>query len=474
MNKTLSKIVGKARQFVARPERVFLLLAAVFGLFSAVLVPQLSANDENWHFARAYQISDGLVVCEDSRVSYPSAVNHKIYDAIDRKYSNNYADTADLSERQASECGAMKTYLPTMYIPQAIGVAIAKLTYPSPAFMVLMARLANLVLFVAVAFFLIRQLKVGKWVLVVIACMPQMIHLAASATTDAVNSLVILAIIVFMINLFCQKEKIGRRQVAWLLGLAVLAAATKQNNVILFLPLAFLPGRLFLPNRLKQIPFNLRKWGLNLAAGLSFSATFLIFSTFLSSSSVLPSISSDYVISSPLGFAKLVYNTYFTDYGDVVFLGVSNHFSSFGYHLPLIVTAVLIILFLFVLLTKSKADARDIKSFDLKNSLVFLLTLGLSIAAVTYIMYTAWSPIWTGGEAVWAEGVQGRYFSAMLLLLVPLGAYLSRYITLKFRSSNVLGWIVFATLLLILTYYTFLTYKYVNDGLLWAGGYLRL
>ena len=53
------------RAFISQPQWVFLGLAVVFGVISAVLVPQLSANDENWHFARAYQVSDGLIVCQD-------------------------------------------------------------------------------------------------------------------------------------------------------------------------------------------------------------------------------------------------------------------------------------------------------------------------------------------------------------------------------------------------------------------------
>jgi uncharacterized membrane protein len=462
------------RKFITKPHWVFLVLITIFGVLSAIQVPQLSANDENWHFARAYQIADGQIICEDDQVTYPNAVNDKIYNAVEREYSSDYRQVADLSERHASECGAMESYLPTMYIPQAIGIAITKLTYPSPAFMVLMARLVNLALYAAVVFFLIKRLKVGKWVLVVVALLPQMVHLAATTTTDALNNLVIMGIIVFLINLFCQADRIRRHQVLTLLGLAVLAAATKQNNVLLFLPLAFLPKRLFVVNKIKQIPFNLRKWGMNLATGATFGGAFLLFQSFLISGSVLPVTPDGSIASNPFSFLKLLYNTYFTDYGDVVFLGISNHFSSFGYHLPLLVTAALIILFVIVLLYRSKTDVKKTRDFDLKNSLIFLATLDISVAAVTYIMYTAWVPVWTGGEAIWAEGVQGRYFTAMLLLLIPLGIWLQKHISISFKSPNAIGWIVFIVLLIILTYYTFLTYKYVNDGLLWTGGYLRL
>jgi uncharacterized membrane protein len=89
-------------------------------------------------------------------------------------------------------------------------------------------------------------------------------------------------------------------------------------------------------------------------------------------------------------------------------------------------------------------------------------------------MFTAWANVWIGENAIWAEGVQGRYFTAMLLLLVPFGAWLQQFVSIKLKSKNAIGWIVFITLLIILIYYTFLTYKYVNDGLLWTGGYLRL
>jgi Predicted membrane protein len=472
MKKATKKLRILFEKIITKPEWVFLILIIPFGIASAFLVPQLSVNDENWHFARAYQVSDGLIVCDDDKVTYPNEINDKIYDAIERKYSDDYSQVADLDVDHASECGAMESYLPTMYIPQSLGILFAKLVFPSPAFMVLMARFFNLVLYALASFFLIKRLKHGKWVLVVLALFPQMVHLAASTTTDPINNVVIMAIIVFLLNLFFQTEKICRSQIITLIGLAVLAAATKQNNVILFFPLAFLPKQLFDKNKIKRIPFNLQKWSMNLLAGLSFSSAFIVFQKFLISATVLPVIDTGQLGNNPFSFIKLLYNTYFTDYGDVVFIGISNHFSSFGYHLPLIITVALVVLFVIALLYKQKNT--NYKVFNLKNSSVFLATLGISIIAVTYIMYTAWVPAWTGGEAIWAEGVQGRYFTAMLLLFVPFGIWLQKHISVSFKSKKAIGWMVFISLLIILTYYTFLTYKYTNDGLLWTGGYLRL
>ena len=105
-------------------------------------------------------------------MAYPTAVNDKIYNAVERQFASYYGQVADLSERHASECGAMEHYLPTLYLPQAVGITIAKLTYASPALMVLLARLGNLAVYIGVVFLLIKRLKVGKWLLVVVALLP--------------------------------------------------------------------------------------------------------------------------------------------------------------------------------------------------------------------------------------------------------------------------------------------------------------
>ena len=49
---------------------MFLYFALVFGLSLLVIVPPFQAPDEQHHFFRAYQVSEGIMVGEHFRVEY--------------------------------------------------------------------------------------------------------------------------------------------------------------------------------------------------------------------------------------------------------------------------------------------------------------------------------------------------------------------------------------------------------------------
>ena len=75
-------------------------------------------------------------------------------------------------------------------------------------------------------------------------------------------------------------------------------------------------------------------------------------------------------------------------------------------------------------------------------------------------MYTAWAllPIRFGAGAYYADGVQGRYFTALLVLLIPCGVWLRKYIWFNTASAKVFHTLIFFVCAAILLYYTFGTY----------------
>ena len=82
-----------------------------------------------------------------------------------------------------------------MHLPQALGVFIAKITYPSTGNMVLFGRIVNILVYCAGIFFIIRASRMGKWVLVVIGLMPTLINTASSLSGDVMNNLIVLGFI---------------------------------------------------------------------------------------------------------------------------------------------------------------------------------------------------------------------------------------------------------------------------------------
>src|SRR5690606_17297512 len=150
-----------------------------------------------------------------------------------------------------------------------------------------------------------------------------------------------------------------------------------------------------------------------------------------------------------LYFLVILSNTYlnpFIDGGSRILASIVGGFSSYGYGLPLFLTLLCFLVLLITLMHKDKAEDGAIRAFSLPLDLGFLGALILLVLAVTYAMYTGYAtlPSVLGSNAIWALGVQGRYFTASLIFLVPLFLWLRRYVSFAIKPPVTIGVIVFS------------------------------
>jgi uncharacterized membrane protein len=85
------------------------------------------------------------------------------------------------------------------YLPQAIGIFIAKLLDLNVVWMLWLARLANLICYAGIVSFAIKKTPCLKMPLIAIACIPVTLYHASSTSIDAlIFALGILAIAYFL------------------------------------------------------------------------------------------------------------------------------------------------------------------------------------------------------------------------------------------------------------------------------------
>lgn len=299
-------------------------------------------------------------------------------------------------------------------------------------------------------------MRVGKYVFFVVALIPQMIHIAASLSADMTNNIAAMAIVAITLNLFVQSTRINKKQIIAIIVLAILAALLKKNLILLFLPLIFLPSHLFVANTIKSIPFNIQKWSLAVTSILAFMAAYLVWTKIGIApvqSAVLPY---NPIADHPNLFLNLLFHTYMSDYGDLVLRGVFGDFSSFLYHFPTILIVLQMSILVVVLLHTTPRTSRILAN-NKWLVLSMTLTFVLSVFAITYGLYTEWGL--KRGISQYADGVQGRYFTALIVLLIPLFAWLSKYVTVRFRSERMLFAVVSLSQLILLAFYVFYTIK---------------
>lgn len=447
-----------------RPEILFIVISLFFGTISAILVPQLSVNDENAHFYRSYSLTEGNFLGKNCH--YPKETIRKIVDSEKRIYSFDISQkNSDYTTKHI--CGSAGGYYPFMHLPQGVGIIMGKVIYDSPTLMVLLGRLTNLLFFTGSMYLIIKYVRIGKWVFFAIGLLPIMIHTAASLSYDTFNAVAILAFIAIIINLFGQKKPLSKKQLVTLVAVALLMALSKFTNIVLLLLLVVLPSSLF-----SQQLWIAKKALLNkilLIIGILFVSIMAAYIwPIISGSTVSDANAQGRLNDNPLYMLVILYNTYinpFLGYTDIVMRGTVGEFSSFQYHLPIFLVTTSFALIGFTLFAENKSEDRYFNNKVRTLSIMSCAVLAVSLLLITYALYTKWAALpWRlGPNAIYADGVQGRYFTPLLALLIPVGVWLRRYVCIKVKTPQIRQGIIVLTSLFLLTFYTLETALFLNN-----------
>lgn len=220
-----------------KTEQVFVAAGLSLGMMFLFVLPPLSAPDEVSHYISAYQLSsqlmgktanapDGRVLIraqdsfiedlngvmagdgtgpkdqaaqpqdEEPRTSEPQASKSQTPEpqtamVLGQELTEStYQSIHDRGLAAGEEEGSWVSYQPPVrttplaYIPQAIGITLARITGLGGLGLLYMGRLSNLIFFTAMGYITIRKIPFGKTVVAGVYLLPMTLHLAASFSYD--------------------------------------------------------------------------------------------------------------------------------------------------------------------------------------------------------------------------------------------------------------------------------------------------
>ena len=239
----LIMFVEKFQAFVARltfgPEKIYVVLALIFGLSLVFITPPLQTPDEQDHLNRAYQLAELNIFQYDSTV--PASLI-KLFDTFGRLNFNPLQKTninEILAQRQVELNPQARTALHARdfifpYFPQALGMFIGKMLNSSPVTLLYVGRIFNLLFAIVIIFFAIRTAPFFKWILFLLALMPMTLYLCASLSKDAmIISLSFLLIALFLRFAYDQQNKISTKDIVIIFIVSFLLAASRSVYAIL-------------------------------------------------------------------------------------------------------------------------------------------------------------------------------------------------------------------------------------------------
>lgn len=433
-------------KIVRQPHLWFLAVGSFFGVASAFLMPVFTIPDEGTHFWLSYgMFSKKEYVPQDLLVPADVVVQKVNNDTYVRDLFTNKVDfegdsfsfnlRKDIYLRtETADRSLVTSSLDINHLPQAIGILIGKLIYPSVGVMMVLGRLINLAVYIALIYLIIKNVRYGKLAFAFIALFPMMIQQAGSLSYDSINVIAIFAWMALMINIFTQKTPLASRQLFLIAMIGIALVLTKFSNILLLSLLIFIPPSTYAQTKLgillrKFYPVNIKKRTLTLVA----IASAIILATAFAG--LLRMYLHSHGISGPQ-FAEALFNTYFRpevnqQLDPIITSGIVGNFGWLWYRLPEWLVIIHLMVLLIILLGEKIPVSR---LFAVISGGLFVV----SVMAITFGMYFVWTvlPFVGGLDAKFVQGMQGRYFTPLLVLLIPPFAYLQRHISVKVSRES--------------------------------------
>ncbi len=405
-------------------ENVYLMIATIICIFFLIAMPTFKSHDEYYHWLKAYEVSSGNLMTPIENNIAGSNLPEGVSKVLTSDWVHmTYKDVKEhlnvqLNPEKVSllypETSAVYSFV--QYIPQAIGIILARLVTSNTLLITYAGRIVNMIVSILIIYFAIKIIPFGKKLLLIPAMIPIAIEGFSSLSPDALTISISFLYIAYIMYLAFNKNKyVGIKEKIILLVLSIIIALCKIVYIPLVGLILIIPKEKFKnkTNKSKIINFIVIA-GIALAINLTWlaiSSRYLaIFREGDSKVQVL------LALKNPFKFIQLL--LYTIDINANKYL-LSLYGAELGWgeliQLNSLLPYILLIIYAFVALTDD-----ELKNKFKTYQLVWIMLVTLAIIGLIFTsLYVQWTTV--GSTSI--LGVQGRYFLPILpLVMIILGA----------------------------------------------------
>ena len=391
----------------------FLMLIIPLVLLYFVSLPIGTIPDEANHFYRTYEISEGHMISMWQK-EYKAAGNNlpsNIGVVTASNYDEIIEDLKVNSTKEKQFVGFSNTalYSPICYLPQVVGVLLSKIFTDNFTIMAYVGRIFNFIVFCIMMYFSLKIIPIKKNLLLFISLLPITIQEAVSLSPDALTIASCSLLISLVFYLRDKKGLLNRYEKLLIIILPIIIALCKIVYLPVCLLLFLIPKEKFGSLKKKNL-FIIILAFVVILINLLWTAKVSIFLT----SNLHGSNSSKqiiYVLKHPHIYIKTLLNT-FNVYADFhIFNMLGRYLSLFNVNVYAPYIYINFILLIILLLQNEKEKIKDNKNVINKSLLLFCF--GSTILLIFTSIYIQWTPYMLD----YVDGVQGRYYIPIILLL---------------------------------------------------------
>ena len=395
--------------------RFFMVSIIPLSVMYLVLILPWSAPDTNAHYLAAYRLSNLILgkkawsgrACDvEFYRNIWNLENPRMRDyALVFKNFSWKASNTNLVNWPSPE-HKMEYYSILSYLPQALGLAFARIlglgTVPS----LYMARIFMLIVYIISAYNAVRKTPIGRFVFAAVALFPMSLMMSGSISYDPLVLIYTLNFLALTFRLCCSKRSV--RSLVECSVWAFLVGAAKGGGYLIMLPLLLM---LIDKKKLR----SLRNAGIPILSGL---ISILIFDLLIPVGAQLfqfgkaasGKFSASYALDNPLTYLDMLIKTYLNSI-DTLTIGMGgNKLAWLEETVPSIIVIALILIA--VVYSIYEKDQLELKRKDK----VFIGIVLVLVFFATPAMLLSWTKV--GSQTV--EGLQGRYYLPVLPLIIML------------------------------------------------------
>ncbi|MBQ9025681.1 MAG: DUF2142 domain-containing protein [Methanobrevibacter sp.] len=418
--------------------KVAFIIILCFGIICSFIVPIVDVSDEVEHLTRAELTSQGVLIPhwtgddigidrlynhseEEFSNELNKGIGYETIQSIDFFYKNRevtiFDTNHDTDKINTSICikGSAFEQNPFYgYLPQAIGILIAKLLDLNVIWLLWLGRICNLICYAGLISLAIKITPKFKMPLLAVACIPITIYQAASVSIDSmIFGLGILAVAYF-IHL-CYLNDVSLKEIILFSVLSLLLGLCKLPYLAFIFLLLFIPRKNFTKTNFYWVILSIIVVGLIGILYSKYSTPALMHSWRSSYNYINSTFQLNYLINNPIQIIEFFKQIFTSDLGYVV-NGVFNFFNGkLGAHYQdnyVFITLCLQIFLAMILFAYPSDD-----EIEPKTKIGALIVLLIIYIGTCFIQLLTWSYV---GEM--RLGISVRYFIplfALIPLIVP-------------------------------------------------------
>lgn len=399
--------------------KLYLGIILILGLIVVFILPPFSTPDEARHFRRAYDIAQGNIVNKEysEEMNKPIMYMPKEFKGITD--IGNYKETGDWIEHNSpvlieSAFDALRVkpsdemlplsihgtsgISPIAYLPQVIFIKIAQVFQLSPLLTLYLARLGNLLLWLTVVYFAIRDIPRFKEILLMVALSPGLILLAATCSTDSFLMAMLISFISYMVRMrYYNRQLVTKRNILILSIYAIVIANIKIPYVLVMAFILIMDSEPIKKRTLTMFSVM----GIGVVSYGIWSILNQIYGVSIAGNGVGAYVK--FVIQTPLKFMYLIFDHFYTSLSTEILQMFSG--SAWNLDRDNLLAQTYLIMFIIVCVKSS-----NYKIFTSRYEKGILT--GVILIICTSICFVSFT--WEGIDLGYLYGIQGRYFFPLM------------------------------------------------------------